>query len=280
MREQICALLVLGACSTYPPAEHAIVHNSPPQPTATASLPSTFKLATFNVHRRPGESIARGISSDQALRDADLVVLQEVPNAGACGAACVAGQKLGMYSAYEQDFLYKEGTLGQAILSRVPLEAPRIIELPYYVNRNNALAVTVRIGDQPVALYVVHLTDELSVEERMTQLRPVLEDAARQPTPVIIAGDLNASVNFVRHKIWLPRRHAAERLEAFVRSYGFSTPVAGSGSTFRVVPSKLDGIYTRGFSTGSFGTAHGDDVSDHLALWAVLSLRTGVASQP
>jgi endonuclease/exonuclease/phosphatase family metal-dependent hydrolase len=278
MRELACTALAIVAC-TYAPAGRAIVRSSPPGPGVAASLPATFKIVTFNVHRRPGTSIARAIAADPKLRDADLVVLEEVPQGGVCGAACTAGYLLGMYSAYEPDFLYHDGTLGQAILSRAPLEAPHLIVLPEYVNRNVALVVSVRIADQPVTLYAVHLTDELTTEQRLHQIRPVLADAARRTTPVIIAGDFNTAVNLEWHKIPWPRLHAAERFEAFVRSYGFATPVAKSGSTFRVLPLKLDAIYTRGFATGSYGTARGDYVSDHLALWAVMTLRTALASR-
>jgi endonuclease/exonuclease/phosphatase family metal-dependent hydrolase len=278
MRLLACVAVAMAAC-TYAPAGRAIVLTAPPPAGQEPTLPATFKIVTYNVHRRPGASIARAIAADPKLRDADVIVLEEVPQGGACGAACTAGHLLGMFSAYEPDFLYQDGTLGQAILSRVPIERSGLIVLPEYVNRNVALVVTLRVAGQPVTVYAVHLTDELTVEQRLHQIRPVLEDAALRTTPVVIAGDFNTPVNLEWHKIPLPRGHAAARFEAFVRSYGFATPMAGSGSTFRVLPLKLDAIYTRGLATGSYGTAHADDVSDHLALWAVMTLRTAPASR-
>ncbi|HEY5951627.1 MAG TPA: endonuclease/exonuclease/phosphatase family protein, partial [Kofleriaceae bacterium] len=102
-----------------------------------------------------------------------------------------------------------------------------------------------------------------------------LEHAKRQQTPVIIAGDFNTNpFTWVSH--WLPiptGQNQSRKLEAFVRSYGFDTPVADSGATHRYIGMKLDGIYTRGFETKRFATAHARDVSDHMALWATVAPR-------
>jgi endonuclease/exonuclease/phosphatase family metal-dependent hydrolase len=104
-------------------------------------------------------------------------------------------------------------------------------------------------------------------------MTPILEDAKRQNTPDIIAGDFNTNPFYwVSHWLPLPTAgHQATVLESLVRSYGFDTPVAQSGPTHRYIGMKLDAIYTRGFATKYFGTAHARDVSDHLALWATMS---------
>jgi endonuclease/exonuclease/phosphatase family metal-dependent hydrolase len=269
VRTALLAVAVV-ACGSHPPAERGIVLTSASH--ATDELPATFQIVTFNVHRRPGDSIARGIALDPMLREADLIALQEVRGRGDCGAACVAARELGMNAAYEPDFHLDDGTLGQALLTRAPIESTRLVTLPTYVSRNVALVVTVRIGGQRVTVYVVHLTDELSIDERLRQMTPVLEDARTSGTPVIIAGDFNTDAVFIGHKIPIVDGASIRRFEALVRSYGFDTPVADSGPTFRVLPMKLDGIYTRGFVTHRFGTAHGHDISDHLALWAIMSL--------
>jgi hypothetical protein len=65
-----------------------------------------------------------------------------------------------------------------------------------------------------------------------------------------------------------------------VRSYGLDTPVKDSGPTHRYIGMKLDAIYTRGFDTKYFGTAHAHDVSDHLALWATVSSKPVPMREP
>jgi endonuclease/exonuclease/phosphatase family metal-dependent hydrolase len=274
-----CVFAIAGCISHAPPADRGIVLTMPATPPSDLSLPATFKIVTFNVHRVTGDSIARGIALDPKLRDADLIVLEEVRSRGPCGAACIAAKELGLYAAFEPDHVLDDGVLGNAILSRVPLEDVHLVELPKYVSRNSALVATVRIGGQPVTLYAVHLTDQLSTAERLTQMRPILEDARKRTTPVIIAGDFNTSANFFFHNIPIRNGHAIARFEALLRSYGFASPTANTGPTFRVFPMKLDSFYTRGFDTHHFGTTHGHDISDHLALWAMMSLRSQVASQ-
>lgn len=270
----LSAVLAFASCTHHPaPADRAIVLTSPASPPRASSLPSTLEVATFNVHRVSGQEIARGIAHDPVLRGADVIVLTEMPGSRGCGPACVAGRELGMYSAYEPDFLLWNGTLGQAVLSRVPIESARVIELPTYVNRCAALVVTLRVAGKPVTIYAVHLTDQLATDQRLRQIRPVLEDARDLPTPVIIAGDFNLSASFIAHRIPVGDGSATPKFEALVRSYGFATPTTYSGKTFKTWPSRLDAIYTRGFATFGIGTSDGGGISDHLALWAVVALR-------
>src|SRR5690606_10067942 len=139
----------------------------------------------------------------------------------------------------------------------------QVIELPWHdvhfnAGRRIALAATLRHDGGPITVYAVHLENRLTAADRRKQMLPVLEHARRQPTPVIIAGDFNTNpFTWISH--WLPRPtagHQARRLEALVRTYGFDTPVTASGATHRYVGMKLDAIYTRGFATTRFATAH------------------------
>jgi endonuclease/exonuclease/phosphatase family metal-dependent hydrolase len=63
-----------------------------------------------------------------------------------------------------------------------------------------------------------------------------------------------------------------------VRAYGLETPVASVDRTSRFMNMKLDAIYTRGFATYAFATSDAASVSDHLALWANMELRSTTAS--
>ena len=46
-----------------------------------------------------------------------------------------------------------------------------------------------------------------------------------------------------------------------------------AGTPHGYIGMKLDGIYTRGFTTKRFATAHARDVSDHMALWATVATK-------
>jgi len=180
-------------------------------------------------------------------------------------------------------------------VSRAPITSSRVIELPQYdvhINsgRRIALAATIDRASanrppaaipcsasvptpvlQPITVYAVHLENRITVAQRRAQMEPVLALAAKQTTPVIIAGDFNTSpFTWIAHVIPIPTGTQDDKLEADVRAHGFQTPVVASGPTSRFLGMKLDAIYTRGFRTTDFATARASDVSDHLAMWAIV----------
>ncbi|MBL9017570.1 MAG: endonuclease/exonuclease/phosphatase family protein [Myxococcales bacterium] len=253
-----------------------------PATAAARSLPRTLRVVTFNVHRETPRNVIRGIESDPKLREADLILLQEVhriePTTVPCSAACMLGKRLGYYTLYAPGHMQGGGSDGVAILSRAPILSGEVIELPDIKTNVNdgrrvALVATVLVDGTPVTVYGVHLTNRLTVKERKVQMRPVLEHAARQRTPVIMGGDVNTSpFTWVAGVLPIPIGTQDDHLEELVRSYGLDTPVADSGATSRFLGMKLDAIYTRGFSTRRFAVSDARSVSDHLALWAEVSL--------
>ena len=245
---------------------------------ATAELPHRFKVATFNVHMEPGPKVAKAIARDRALRDVDLFMLEEVPRWDAsCSGACAMGKQLGYHVVYAPGHHSHGKDVGVAILSKAPITSAQILELPwndvhFNAGRRIALAATIEQDGHPITVYAVHLENRLTVAERRRQMKPILEHARAQHTPVIIAGDFNTNpFTWIDHWLPIPTNTQDERLEELVRSYGFDTPCKDSGATHRYIGMKLDGIYTRGFDTKHFATANADDVSDHLALWAIVA---------
>jgi endonuclease/exonuclease/phosphatase family metal-dependent hydrolase len=247
------------------------------------TLPSRLRIATFNVHRETAANVIRGVQSEPVLREADLILLEEIhriePSADPCSPACALAKQLGMYAAYAPGHMQGDGSDGVAILSRAPILSTEVLELPdidVHINsgRRVALVATVLVDGQPVTVYAVHLTNRLTVAERRRQMLPILEHASHVTTPVLMAGDFNSSPFSWFHGIVpIPFAHQDRHLEKLMRDYEFETPVARSGPTSRVLGMKLDAIYTRGFATSAFATAHASDVSDHLALWADVELR-------
>src|SRR5690606_21911642 len=60
-----------------------------------AELPARFKVVTFNIHMEPGDKVAAAIAGDRELRDADVIVMQEVHRKGpGCSGACEIGKRL------------------------------------------------------------------------------------------------------------------------------------------------------------------------------------------
>lgn len=271
---------VVLAHSTAPIALAAQASMTTPSSTSSQTeLPDRFKVVTFNVHMEKADVIVKGIEGDRALRDADLLMLEEVPreHGDACSAACGAAKKLGYYALYAAGHIDGKRDIGVAILSKAPFTSSQVIELPWndvHVNagRRIALEATVEQDGRPITVYAVHLENRLTPGDRAKQMQPILANAAHQQTPIVIGGDFNTNpFTWVSH--WLPiptAGHQAAKLEELMRAHGFDTPVKDSGATHRYIGMKLDAIYTRGFAAKRFATAHAKDVSDHMALWALM----------
>jgi endonuclease/exonuclease/phosphatase family metal-dependent hydrolase len=260
-----------------------MVHGTPADKSVESTFPTAnppaihdpLHVVTFNTHMITGDRIAKAILADKALRDADLITLEEVHREGpGCSGACEVARELGMYAVYAPGHVNGKGTDGVAILSRIPISDADVIELPEFnvhINsgRRIALTATVVLDDEPVHIYAVHLENRLDVKDRRTQMQAVLDRAKADSGRVIIAGDFNTSpFTWLFHLIPIPTTTQDDRLEELVRANGFQTPVVDSGATSRFIAMKLDAIYTRGFDTLSFATAAAQNASDHLALWA------------
>lgn len=273
-------VLALVACANHGIPRDRSVEATFPARAPVTSLARDLRVVTFNIHMEPGAKIARALRTDPALRAADVIFLEEVERdergPDPCSAACALGRELGYHVVYAPGHAVAKGSHGVAILSRAPITSAEVIELPYFdvhVNsgRRVALAATVDVGDTPVTLYAVHLDNRLNVRDRRAQLIPVLIHAARQDTPIIMGGDFNTShFTWLFHLIPIPTTTQDNRLEELMRAHGFDTPVTESGPTHVALGMRLDAIYTRGFTTTTFGVADAQQVSDHLALWAQL----------
>ena len=287
-------LLALTGCMAHGLPVDANVEAIAPAAPKAAELPSQMRVVEFNTHMERGEKIVDAIQRDPALRDADVIILEEVHRSNlGCSGACEVGKTLGFYSVYAPGMANGDGDDGVAIVSRAPITSSQVIELPHYdvhINsgRRIALAATIdRAGatvaprascattpmptSRPITIYAVHLENRITVAQRRAQMEPVLALAAKQTTPVIIAGDFNTSpFTWIAHVIPIPTGTQDDNLEADVRAHGFQTPVVASGPTSRFFGMKLDAIYTRGLRTTDFATARANDLSDHLAMWAIV----------
>ena len=274
------ALAATGCLQRALPLDSGIESTFPKQPAPAAAQPEQLRVVQFNVHGEPGDVIGRALASDRALREADIITLEEVHRDDRtgdwCSGACRLARQLGFHAVFAPGHDNGHGSDGVAILSRAPITSAQVIELPYFdvhfnSGRRVALAATIDHGGRPITVYAVHLDNRLTVRDRRAQVLPVLRHAAQQPTPVIMAGDFNTSpFTWISHVVPILTTTQDNRLESLVRKHGLATPVSDSGATSRFLGMKLDAIYTRGFETTRFSTSNAKNISDHLALWAVL----------
>lgn len=273
------AVALAAACRHPDPANVAVASVVAPAPAPAAAPGEPLRVVTYNIHHIDGPRLGKALASDEDLAGADVVFLQEVIQPrDADSSACAVAREEGWHCAYAPGHGLRGGSLGVAILSRRALAGLDVIELPFYNVRFNAgrrvaLAATIEVDGTPVRLFSVHLDNRLDAGQRKHQLTPVIDAAARWDGPVIIAGDMNTSpFTWVGHVMPVPAGTHDDKLEAFVRSRGFSTPVRDSGPTHEWLSMRLDAIYTRGLRVGEFHVEHGVRDSDHLPLWADVSL--------
>lgn len=227
------------------------------------------RVATFNLKlaRRVDRAI-EVIRATPALRDADVMAMQEMDDVGADALA----RALGLNYVYFPSAIHPADAkpFGPAILSRWPIDSAWKIVLPHESNvrrfRRTATAALVRVRGVPVRVYAVHLEIQTrsSLTEREDQVAAILADAAGAPEPMIIAGDFNS---------WLIGEYLTER--------GFAWPTRDLGATVLVFG--WDHIFARGLVATADGAGVVRDVrgaSDHRPVWAVLNKEPGNSAAP
>jgi endonuclease/exonuclease/phosphatase family metal-dependent hydrolase len=220
---------------------------------------AALRVVTFNIqYAREIDGAIRLFRDTAALRDADVVMLQEMDETGVGRIA--EALSLRNYIYYPAAINHGRN-FGNAILSRWPLEDDAKLILPHLAifDRSQRIAVraTVRIGERRVRLYSLHLATliEQWPGARRDQALAVVADADGSADPVIIAGDTNTP------GLWKAFDDRGYRCA--------SRDLGGTRGRFAI-----DHIFARGLAPpgpAARGLVHGhDDVSDHRAVWAVL----------
>jgi endonuclease/exonuclease/phosphatase family metal-dependent hydrolase len=276
----VAAAAITPGCRHPDPASVAVssVTASTVEPAAAAPG-EPLRVVTYNIHHIDDARLGKALGADKDLAGADVIFLQEViqPRDGD-SSACALARDEGWHCAYAPGHGLKGGSLGVAILSRRPLVDLEAIELPFYnvrfsAGRRVALAATIDVDGTAVRVFSVHLDNRLTASQRVRQLEPVMEAAARWDGPAIVAGDMNTSpFTWVGHVVPVPAGTHDDKLERFVRSRGFTTPVSKSGPTHQYLSMRLDHIFTRGLGVSAYEVEHRVRESDHLPLWADVSL--------
>jgi endonuclease/exonuclease/phosphatase family metal-dependent hydrolase len=186
--------------------------------------PQTIRVVNWNIDR--GLRLPE-ITDFLASQQADLLTLQEADlNARRTHYLNVAeelARDLGMNYVFGREFEeLTQGSRtspayhGQATLSRWRLKNPRVIRfrsqsgfwrprwfLPHTapfqerLGGRIALVTEVDVSGTVFAVYNLHLESRGNDDLRLSQLKEVLDDAARyvQPAPILLAGDLNFDIS-------------------------------------------------------------------------------------
>ena len=222
--------------------------------TARAT-PERIRIASFNIAFSHEIDSAIVVLRDRALRDADVLLLQEMD---APGTERIARALRMNYVYYPATRHPKHGNdFGNAVLTRWPIIADRKILLPHIAvlgaTRRTATAATVQLGGFRVRVYSAHLGTVVNVSpaQRREQLAAILDDAAPFDR-VIIGGDMNDPV---------------VGSTAVDRGYSWATR---SGPRTAMV-SRLDHIFLRGLApariAGAGTVTDNHHASDHFPIW-------------
>jgi endonuclease/exonuclease/phosphatase family metal-dependent hydrolase len=247
--------------------------------------PSTsgFSVVSLNLARETrADRIIDAIRANR-LRNADVWMLQEAANRLATGEKPVEAlaQALGLHYVFAPADLLDEGKLvsGLAVMSRFPIEEWRLIRLPHHDLKFNtrcriALEATIHSPRGKARFYNLHLDTRISKDERLDQIRPVLNAIGETSDPTVVAGDFNsANFGWLWNVFPVPyaQNHARPLRELFL-DQGFASPLDGIRGSFKILWMwlRLDWIFTKGLASTSFGVEN-IDFSDHEAVWTELA---------
>lgn len=194
----VAAALLLVVAGAGLAGARAVASHRASELTPEMDLSDQLTLVNWNLHY--GVDPAGALDLEQIARtieeqDPDVVTLQEVSRGwvmgGGADAATWLADRLGMRMAFAPA---ADRQFGNAVLTTLPMDGVRVVELPYGEGpqRRSALTVDVPVGGGPLSVTSVHLQHrEENTPTRLDQLETLLTGV--DPTgPAVIAGDLNA----------------------------------------------------------------------------------------
>jgi len=233
----------------------------------------TLCAVSLNLAKEPDpDTVANVICATPRLRDADLFLFQEVRHEK--GKASVADE-VGHHMGHSVSFAAATDAddQGLAIVSRYPILDTKIqplkaCNLRFRCRNRFAMAVTVSTPLGGLRIWNVHLDTRINAQERLQQLQPVLEDAARYTGPQLIGGDFNTNnLRWLGNVFPLPLGPAhSAALRTVMRQHNFESPFPDELVTCPPIRRHLDWIFVSGLETLDAG-AEPVPFSDHRAIW-------------
>lgn len=160
----------------------------------------TLRILCYNIHHGEGtDGQVNLLRQARVIRaaDPDFVALQEVDDqtrrTGGVDQTAELARLTGLFGRFGKARDYDGGGYGQAILSRVPVEAGTVHSLPGMPGRERRIAFEVQLTleGRELTFVTTHLDHQLPLdrEQQATRLNELYGKSKR---PVILAGDLNA----------------------------------------------------------------------------------------
>jgi endonuclease/exonuclease/phosphatase family metal-dependent hydrolase len=228
---------------------------------APLRVPDTLRVVSFNIAFARQIDSAIVVLRAPELRDADVVLLQEMYAPGTARIASALGMGYVYYPATKHPKTRRD--FGNAVLSRWPIVEDRKIILPHVAligqTQRIATGATLQIGDIAVRVYSAHLgtVANINFEERSEQIDAIMADAERYQH-VIIGGDMNDS-----------------RVGRVARENGYAWPTQYGPRT--ATATRLDHVFLKGIapalSNGAGTVVNNHHASDHRPIWALAVLR-------
>jgi endonuclease/exonuclease/phosphatase family metal-dependent hydrolase len=197
--------------------------HAPAQPPPPSADPTRVHAVHWNIeHGNWYEQVETALLGHEALRDADLLLFNEIDlgmaRAGNRDVTADLAAALHRYGVWAPLFLETtvgrdddavtaagrenlESLFGLAILSRWPIGAVRLVDLPSpaalqfdlerMVGRHVGLVVEIERPGAPFVAVAAHLEVHRTRAHRAAQVQTVLNALEGEPRPVIFAGDWN-----------------------------------------------------------------------------------------
>ncbi|MFH1845064.1 MAG: endonuclease/exonuclease/phosphatase family protein, partial [bacterium] len=172
---------------------HSVSHH-------TRARPDSLKVVSYNIEY--GEKIEQAVAelqTDPQLRDADILLLQELDPAGVMALA----------EALHCNYVYYPASIsphhgrqfGNAVLTSWPIVASQLVVLPHGMlvtgHRRVASVADIDLGDVVVRAVSVHTaTIIMPLERRLAQVQAVADHLASWVGPPVIGGDFNSITQY------------------------------------------------------------------------------------
>lgn len=164
---------------------------------------TTLRILTYNIHHANPPSKKDKIDIDAIVKvikeaDADIIGLQEVDKntvrSGGIDQAKLIGEKAGLYYHFFKAIDHDGGEYGLAILSKKRLKQVKLVRLPQVIEAEKRIlaCVDVKVGGKKITFANTHLDASRAPDNRIVQMKHILEIFRDKKTPVILCGDLNS----------------------------------------------------------------------------------------
>ncbi|QDV09796.1 Endonuclease/Exonuclease/phosphatase family protein [Planctomycetes bacterium Poly30] len=159
--------------------------------------PPALRVVTYNIrhgHGMDGAVDLQRIAEVLRPLDADVILLQEVDQgctrSGSVNQAAALGNALDLEARFGAFRPFGGGLYGMAALSRWPILASEVVELPPGPNALSCLELDIDFHGAPITVTGLHLV--MTEEQRLAQAKFLVDRYRGHSAPVVLAGDLNS----------------------------------------------------------------------------------------